>query len=324
MNIVSPIKPPTRDEADGRSEFARELVAGLHARPRQVAPKFFYDAVGSALFDRICELPEYYPTRTEIGIIVEHASDMARCVGANAEIIEFGAGSSRKIRLLIDALQTPQRFVPIDISGEHLHASTAALRQAYPALDIRPQVADFTRPLALPPRLPGHGQRVGFFPGSSIGNFDPPEIRRFLRQLAGQLRGGGLLIGTDLVKDPAILHAAYNDAAGVTAAFNRNVLARANRELDADFQVDDFAHYAFYNAPLQRIEMHLISRREQRVRVGGESFDFREGDSIHTENSYKFTMDGFRAMAIEAGFRPARAWFDAQRWFCLHWLEAPA
>ena len=184
---------------------------------------------------------------------------LRRSIGPNAEIVEFGAGSSRKIRLLLDALHRPQRFVPIDISGEHLHASADALREAYPALEIRPVVADFTRPVALPPRMPGHGARVGFFPGSSIGNFDPHEARRFLRQLANQLRGGGLLIGIDLVKDPAILHAAYNDAAGVTAAFNRNLLVRANRELGADFEVNDFAHYAFYNAPLQRIEMHLGS-----------------------------------------------------------------
>jgi dimethylhistidine N-methyltransferase len=320
MNTVPLFQTSSGDECD---EFACELTQGLRSKPRQVSPKFFYDAAGSALFDRICELPEYYPTRTEIGILNEHANDIAASIGPKAEIVEFGAGSSRKIRLLLDALYRPQRFVPIDISGEHLHASADALREAYPALEIRPVVADFTRPVALPPRMPGHGARVGFFPGSSIGNFDPHEARRFLRQLANQLRGGGLLIGTDLVKDPAILHAAYNDAAGVTAAFNRNLLVRANRELGADFEVNDFAHYAFYNAPLQRIEMHLISRCDQHVHLGDETFHFAEGDSIHTENSHKFTVEGFHAMAIEAGFRPSASWCDAQRWFCLHWLEAP-
>ncbi|MEC5385078.1 L-histidine N(alpha)-methyltransferase [Uliginosibacterium sp. H3] len=309
---------------DDPSEFAQELAAGLRARPRQVSPKFFYDATGSALFDQICELPEYYPTRTELAILQEHAADMAGLIGANAEIIEYGAGASRKVRLLLDALERPQRFVPIDISGEHLHASAAVLRADYPALDVRPVVADFTRPVALPPRLPGHGRRVGFFPGSSIGNFDPAEARRFLRLLAGQLRGGGLLIGTDLVKDPLTLHAAYNDAAGVTAAFNRNLLVRANRELDAGFRVNDFAHYAFYNPQQQRIEMHLVSRCAQQVRIADERFDFAAGDAIHTENSYKFTVEGFQALAAEVGFRARASWFDAQRWFCMHWLEAPA
>jgi dimethylhistidine N-methyltransferase len=315
--------PAVAEGADALEGFAGELAAGLHARPRQVSPKFFYDAAGSALFDQICELPEYYPTRTELGILREHADDMARLIGPNAEIVEYGAGASRKVRLLLDALERPQRFVPIDISGEHLHASAATLRADYPALEVRPVVADFTRPVALPPRLPGHGLRVGFFPGSSIGNFDPHEARRFLRQVAGQLRGGGLLIGTDLIKDPATLHAAYNDAAGVTAAFNRNLLVRANQELGADFSVEDFAHYACYNAQQQRIEMHLISRRDQQVCMGEDVFEFREGDSIHTENSYKFTVEGFQALAIEAGFRPAGIWRDPQNWFCLHWLEAP-
>jgi len=323
MNAL-PLFPALAEEPGEFNEFAHELAASLRAHPRQVSPKFFYDAAGSALFDQICELPEYYPTRTELGILHEHAADMAARIGPHAEIVEYGAGSSRKVRVLLDALEQPQRFVPVDISGEHLHASTATLRAAYPALEVRPVVADFTRPVALPSRLPGHGLRVGFFPGSSIGNFDPLEARRFLRQLAGQLRGGGLLIGTDLIKDPAILHAAYNDAAGVTAAFNRNLLVRANRELGADFRINDFAHYAFYNAQQQRIEMHLISRCGQQVSIGDESFDFSEGDSIHTENSYKFTVEGFHALAIEAGFRPAATWCDARRWFCLHWLEAPA
>ena len=292
------------------------------ARPRAISPKFFYDAAGSALFDQICTLPEYYPTRTEIGILDRHAGEIAACVGEGAEIVEFGAGSVLKIRRLLDALERPARFLPIDISGEHLHAAADALRADYPTLAIEPVVADFTKPLALPKPL-GGGRRFGFFPGSSIGNFTPEEAVRFLRQAAVLLRGGGMLIGVDLVKDPQRLHAAYNDAAGVTAAFNRNLLARANRELGADFDPGAFAHYAFFNPQASRIEMHLISSRRQCVTVAGQCFDFEEGEHIHTENSYKFTVDAFRRLATLAGFKPGPVWCDEARWFSLHWLAAP-
>lgn len=316
------------------SEFARELLAGLSRQPRQIAPKFFYDAAGSALFDRICELPEYYPTRTELALLTERAPEIAACIeksigesfGAGADIIEFGAGSSRKVRVLLDALPA-RRFVPIDISGEHLHAAAEELRADHPGLDVHPIAADFTRPLDLPALPPdAHGRavpRVGFFPGSSIGNFTPPEALRFLRQSAGLLRGGGLLIGVDLVKEPALLHAAYNDAEGVTAAFNLNLLARANRELGANFELSQFAHYAFYQPTLQRIEMHLVSRRAQHVRVCGHVFDFAEGDSVHTENSHKFSIDGFRSLAVRAGYEPGPVWCDAQQLFSIHWLALP-
>lgn len=303
-------------------DFGLALVDGLRASPRSVSPKFFYDAAGSSLFDRICALPEYYPTRTEIGILRKHASEIAACIGPHAQIIEFGAGSVVKIRLLLDALPQPRCFVPIDISGEHLHRAVEGLRRDYPAITMLPMVADFTRPLSLP-RLPGPGRRVGFFPGSSLGNFTSAQAARFLREAARRLRGGGMLIGVDLVKDPTVLHAAYNDASGVTAAFNRNLLMRANRELAADFIPECFAHYAFYNAPLQRIEMHLISTEAQQVMIAGHRFDFLEGDSIHTENSYKFTVDGFQDLATAAGFVPGRVWCDPHHWFSLHWLEAP-
>lgn len=305
------------------SAFARDLLAGLAARPRVVSPKYFYDAAGSALFDRICALPEYYPTRTELAIFAEHAADMADHIGPQADLIEFGAGSVKKIRLLLDTLAAPRRFVPIDISGEHLQSAAADLRRDYPALDVHPIVADFTRPFVLPPQLGGSARRVGFFPGSSLGNFLPEEALRFLRMAANLLRGGGLLIGIDLVKDPALLHAAYNDAAGVTAAFNRNLLVRANRELDADFDVDAFAHHACYNPFLRRIEMHLISLRTQQVQVCGRRFAFDEGDTIHTENSHKFSVEGFRQLAREAGFTPGTVWCDDARRFSVHWLHAP-
>ncbi|RZT93640.1 L-histidine N(alpha)-methyltransferase [Rivibacter subsaxonicus] len=308
------------------SEFGRELLAGLERRPRSVPPKFFYDAAGSALFDRICELPEYYPTRTELRILADHAPEIARCIGPHADIIEFGAGSSRKVRLLLEALQQPRRFVPIDISAEHLHAAADLLRLEHPGLLVQPLAADFTRPFDLPALPPGPGpvRRVGFFPGSSIGNFSPDEALHFLRDAAALLRGsavpGGMLVGVDLVKDAGLLHAAYNDAAGVTAAFNLNLLARANRELGADFELDGFEHYAFYEPRLQRVEMHLLSRRAQRVHLAGQAFDFAAGQGLHTENSYKYGVDGFRELAARAGFVPGPVWCDARRWFSLHWL----
>lgn len=302
------------------SDFEREMAAALGSRPRTISPKFFYDAAGSRLFDRICDLPEYYPTRTEFALLGEHADEMAALFGAGADLIEFGAGSVTKVRLLLDAWRQPGRFVPVDISAEHLHQSAAQLRLDYPQLDVQPLAADFTRPLPLPQ---GAARRVGFFPGSSIGNFGPVDAVRFLRQAAHSLAGGGLLIGVDLVKDPAVLHAAYNDAAGVTAAFNRNLLARANRELGTDFDVDAFAHYAFYDPRHQRIEMHLLSRCAQTVTLAGREFDFAEGESLHTENSHKFTIDSFRTLARQAGFEPRQVWVDADRLFSVHWLAAP-
>lgn len=301
------------------AEFARELIAGLSVRPRRISPKWFYDGAGSRLFEQICALPEYYPTRTELALLDRHAAEFAELIGNGCEIVEFGAGATRKVRVLLGAIDAPARFVPVDISGEHLIDAADALRAEHPTLDIRPVIGDFTRPLALPPAA---GRRVGFFPGSSIGNFDPPQAAALLRHFATLLAGGGLLIGVDLVKDPTLLHAAYNDSAGVTAAFNLNLWARANREAGADFDLAQWAHSAFYNAPLRRIEMHLVSRRAQRVAVSGVDFDFAEGDSVHTENSYKYTVPGFQALAREAGFAPVACWTDPARRFSLHWLAS--
>ncbi|HMA07014.1 MAG TPA: L-histidine N(alpha)-methyltransferase [Ramlibacter sp.] len=312
-------------QVDGPSAaFAHDLIAALAARPRSISPKYFYDAHGSELFDRICELPEYYPTRTELSILSRHAREIAAHIGPRAEIVEFGAGSLRKVRLLLDAAERPARYLPIDISGEHLARSAAALQRDYRGLDVQPVVADYTQRLLLPAAPPGAGRRVGFFPGSTIGNFAPPEALHFLRLAAQVLRGGALLLGADLVKDPAMLHAAYNDAQGVTAQFNLNLLARANRELGASFALEQFAHSAFYNAPQQRIEMHLMSRCRQRVVVDGHSFELDEGDTLHTENSYKFTIEGLRTLALQAGFRPGPVWTDDARMFSVHWLNAPA
>lgn len=314
----SPVAP-----ASAASPFARDLVAALANRPHAISPKYFYDAAGSRLFDRICELPEYYPTRTELAILERHAAEMAALAGPRAEIIEFGAGSLQKVRLLLQAFEAPARYLPIDISGEHLAASAAALREDFPALEVQPVAADYTQHLPLPAPPAGGGRRIGFFPGSTLGNFTPAEARRFLATTARVLRGGALLLGADLVKDPHVLHAAYNDAQGVTAAFNLNLLARANRELGANFDVERFAHYACYNAPEQRIEMHLVSRARQAVTVAGQRFELDEGESVHTENSYKFTIDGLRDLARRAGFRPGPVWTDPDRLFSVHWLHAP-
>jgi dimethylhistidine N-methyltransferase len=303
--------------------FAKDLLATLAQTPRSIAPKYFYDQEGSRLFDQICELPEYYPTRTELAILQGRAAEIAAQMGPNAELVEFGAGSLTKVRLLLDAMQSPSRYVPIDISGEHLAGAARALKADYPQLDVVPVVADYTQAFVLPHSAPGSGQRVGFFPGSTVGNFTPTEAVDFFRMAAKVLKGGALLVGADLIKDPGVLHAAYSDAQGVTAAFNLNLLARANRELGANFDLTQWAHSAFYNAPLQRIEMHLMSCARQLVRVQGQVFSFEEGETLHTENSYKFTIDGLRALAIAGGFTPGPVWTDADKRFSLHWLHAP-
>jgi len=306
--------------------FLLDLTSGLNARPRSIPPKYFYDAAGSALFDHICALPEYYPTRTEVGILECHATEMAGLMGNDIDLLEFGAGSLRKVRLLLQGFRQHNcacRYVPIDISGEHLTSAARQLSADFPALRVRPVVCDYTTLAKLPDAERPTQRRIGFFPGSTIGNMHPTEAQAFLSRAASLLSGGGLLIGVDLVKSPALLHAAYNDAQGVTAAFNLNLLARANRELDADFDLAGFAHHALYQPVLQRIEMHLVSKRRQRVTIGDAQYMFEEGESIHTENSYKFTMDGFRQLATRAGFVPEATWLDARRSFSVHWLAAP-
>lgn len=307
------------DEVTGG--FADALTAGLR-RPRKSVPcKYLYDAAGAVLFERICEQPEYYPTRTEFSLLREHAVQMARIAGPDAELVEFGAGAGRKVRVLLDAMENPRAYVPIDISAEALSDGARGVAAAFPGLEVEPLIADYTRPLRLPT---ARGRRIGFFPGSTIGNFPPDDALAFLRRLADLLRGGGLLIGVDLVKDPCELHAAYNDHAGVTAAFNRNLLHRANREAGADFRPDRFAHYAFYNPEQRRIEMHLTSRCAQVVHVGPQRIAFAEGETIHTEDSYKYTVQSFQELAEQAGFRPRRAWVDGDCRFSLHWLDAAA
>ncbi|MES2950767.1 MAG: L-histidine N(alpha)-methyltransferase [Pseudomonadota bacterium] len=304
-------------------EFLLDLKHGLARQQKNISPKYFYDAEGSRLFDAICTLPEYYPTRTELSILHRHAREIALHIGPHAEIIEFGAGSMQKVRVLLDAMDRPLRYIPLDISGEHLFEAAEKLRKAYPTLEVEPLVTDYTRDLVLPPDVPPEGRRVGFFPGSTLGNFEPLDALRFMRMCAKTLQGGAMILGADLVKHPDTLHAAYNDGQGITADFNRNVLVRANRELGADFELDQFAHSAFYNAPYQRIEMHLMSMRPQKVRVGDTSYAFAQGETLHTENSYKFTVDGLHQLAARAGFTPGQSWTDPDHKFCLLWLDAP-
>ena len=304
-------------------QFMQDMQAALSHTPKSISPKYFYDQAGSALFDRICDLPEYYPTRTELSILQMHAADMARHMGEHADIIEFGAGSLHKIRLLLNAASKPARYVPMDISGAHLQAASAVLQNEFKDLLIQPMVGDYTSDWQLPTPLPHAGKRVAFFPGSTIGNFSPQQAKTFFQNCAQHLKGGALLLGVDLIKSPDVLHAAYNDAQGVTAAFNLNLLARANRELGCDFDVTQFAHSAFYNAPLQRIEMHLLSLKAQTVHLKGKAYAFHEGETLHTEYSHKFTIAGVQQAAQSAGLQAATVWTDPQHLFGLLWLDIP-
>lgn len=314
------------DLAPKAESFRDAVVDGLGRRPKAIPCKFLYDARGSALFDEICALPEYYPTRTEIGILEANAAAIAAAIGPGAQVIEFGSGSSRKIRILLDALCAPAVYAPVDISGVHLQRSARDLAGSYPQVPVVAVCADYTRPFRLPP-LPGDGtaKRVGFFPGSTIGNFEPAEAVAFLAQAARLLGPGGeMLVGVDLKKDAAILDAAYNDSAGVTAAFNLNLLARANRELDAGFDLARFAHDAFYNADAGRIEIYIRSEIDQVVRCAGQVFRFAAGERVHTEYSCKYTVPEFQALAARAGFRALQVWTDPRQLFSLHSLRVTA
>ena len=303
-------------------DFRAAVLAGLAQPQKQVPAKFFYDARGSQLFDRICELEAYYPTRTETGLLRRHAGEIAAAAGPEATLVEFGSGSSRKVRILLDGLEAPAAYVPIDISRAHLVAAAQVLAEDYPGLPVVAVCADYTRDFALPGEVPA-GVPLGFFPGSTLGNFAPVEAAGFLRRIAGLVGpGGGLLIGIDLQKDEAILHAAYNDPEGVTAAFNLNLLGRMRRELGAELDLEGFRHEAHYNRARGCIEMHLVSRRRQKIVIGERSFDLEQGETIHTEDSRKYTLDGFRAQAQAAGWRPLEAWVDDRRLFSLHYLVA--
>ncbi len=301
--------------------FRADVLRGLARSQKRLPSKYFYDAVGSRLFDRICELDEYYPTRTEFGIMRTHAGEMAERCGPKCLLVELGAGSLTKVRLLLDRLDRPAGFVPVDVSGEHLEASADELRDDYPRLDVQPICADFTADFALPARA--CARRVVYFPGSTLGNFDPAEADDLLRRIARSVGpGGGLLLGVDLRKDRCVLEAAYNDVLGVTATFNRNLLVRINRELGADFDPGSFRHRAFYNAARSRIEMHLVSRIDQTVRLGDAEIRFRRGESIHTENSHKYDMAELARRAAACGLRTDATWTDSQSYFAVMYLTA--
>ncbi len=303
--------------------FAASVLAGLGAPRKRLEAKYFYDEAGSRLFDRICELDEYYPTRTETAILREKAGDLARLVPEGAALIEPGAGSLAKTRILLDALPGLGAYVPVDISGAHLQRAAARLRRDHPGLPVRPVAGDFTKGITLPPADRGR-PGVVFFPGSTIGNFEKEAARALLAGFAAIPGVAALVIGVDLVKDPDRLVRAYDDREGVTAAFNLNLLARINRELGGDFDLAGFAHEARWNADASRIEMHLVSLHTQSVRVLGHRFNFRAGESIHTENSHKFTPAGFRALAGAAGWAPADLWLDPDRLFSVHVMVPPA
>ena len=307
---------------DSDETFRRSVLAGLSAEQKALEAKYFYDERGSKLFDAITALEEYYPTRAEAALLQTHAAEIAAFVGPGACLVEFGSGSSVKTRILLDALPDLACYVPIDISGAHLIATAEALAGDY-SFPVVPVAGDYTGDLALPAAVPA-ARRVGFFPGSTIGNFDPDQATAFLQQ-ARRLLGAGarFLIGADLQKDTGRLVAAYDDAEGVTAAFNLNLLARINRELGGDFDLDAFRHEARYNAAAARIEMHLVSRRAQTVSVAGRRFGFAEGETIHSENSYKYTLESFAALAQEGGWTVAAQWRDPEGLFSLHGLVAP-
>lgn len=314
-----------RAELDDRAEFNDAVLAGLQRTERAIPAKFLYDARGSALFDAICELPEYYLTRTETEILRGCAGDIAGLAGPGCALVEFGSGSSVKSRLLIEAMRELVAYVPIDISRQHLDATAGRLRRDYPGLKVEPVCADYMSLSQLPAEVSAARRRIGFFPGSTIGNLEPAEATAFLRRARGLLgEGGALVLGCDLKKDPRRLHDAYNDAAGVTAQFTLNLLRRMNRELDANFDLAAFVHEAFYNPVEGRIEIYFRSLKAQTVSVAGRSFAFHDGDRVHTEYSYKYDDAGIDLMARSAGFTIARTWTDPGRLFAVvHLLATP-
>ena len=303
------------------SAFARDVIEDLSQHPKRLSPKYFYDAAGSELFEQITRLPEYYPTRTELGILRDRGSAISSIIPAGAALVEFGAGATTKVRLLLEQCAFGA-YVPVDISGDFLKTQADALRKDFPDLDVYPVAADFTAPFALPEAAKAM-PKVGFFPGSTLGNFEPDEACAFLRSARDILgRDAQMVIGVDLEKDERLLCEAYNDEAGVTARFNLNVLVRINRELGGNFDISAFSHRAVYNRDHHRIEMHLISRKALTARVLGKNFSFRAGESIHTESSYKYSLDRFTALARGSGWTPLESWIDPAGMFSVHALEA--
>ena len=312
-----------RDIFEPGGDFADAVLSGLAQTPKVVPARYFYDAAGSALFEAITALPEYYPTRTEVGLLTAHAAEVAATAGPGRAVIEFGSGSSIKTPLLLRAIQ-PSAYVPIDISADFLAESAAALASAFPGLPVTPLAGDFTHPLALPDSIDGL-PKIGFFPGSTLGNLTPPAAVDLLRSFAATLGGDAwLLIGLDLRKDRATLEAAYDDAQGVTAAFNLNVLHRINAELGGTLDPTAFRHVARWNGDAGRVEMHLEARRALDFSVAGQSFRMAAGETIHTENSYKWTLDEARLLARAGGWDPRTVWLDSGARFGLHLWQVAA
>jgi len=309
------------DFKPGLESFLAEVLIGLHKPQKELPSKYFYDARGSQFFERICELKEYYITRIEASIMQAHIREMVELIGPQVLVIEHGCGNCEKVRFLIDHLNDPVAFIPIDISQKQLLHVAKELASIYPRLQVLPVCADYTNSFELPIPKQSSKRTVVYFPGSTISNFDPIPAKHFLEHVANLCRpDGALLIGVDLKKDPAVLHGAYNDSAGITAAFNLNLLERINRELYSDFQLDGFQHYAFYNPRESRVEMHLISQRDQVVHINRQTISFARGESIWTESSYKYNLDEFEQMAAAAGFRVERVWVDERQWFSVQYL----
>lgn len=316
---LNPDRAPRAAQASEGGDICADVVHGLSGTQKTLPPKLFYDHVGARLFERICTLDEYYLTRSELSILRDRAGEIAEFMGPKVALIEYGSGAATKVRYLLDALREPAAYVPIDISHEQLGRVAGDIAADYPALAVRPIYGDYTRLLPLP-HLPPHSRRVAFFPGSTIGNFHPAEAAAFLTRIRRTVgSGGALVMGVDRRKDAAVLHAAYDDARGVTAMFNRNVLRRINRELGADFDLASFRHVAFFNDDASRIEMHLESTADQTVHVAGRTFEFETGETIWTESSYKYDEEQLAAIAGAAGFRVERLWTDAKGLF---WVTA--
>ena len=309
----------------GREQFLFEVRSGLRKPQKELPTKYFYDEHGSHFFESICSLDEYYIPDTEESIMLSHISDIVGLIGPKVRLIEYGSGSCKKIRFLLDNLVDPTAYITIDISQEQLLNVTGELAADYPDLELLPVCADYTNSFEIPATIGKYNRTVGYFPGSTIGNFHPVMARQFLEYIAQACgTGSALLIGVDLKKDPAVLHSAYNDAQGVTSAFNLNLLKRINRELGCDFQVDSFRHYAFYNPNKGRIEMHLVSMGEQSVNLDGETIYFKKGETIWTESSYKYTLKEFEEIANTAGFKVRCTWTDERQWFSVQYLETTA
>ena len=304
-----------------RAKILADVLGGLRAPQKWIAPMYFYDARGSALFDRICELPEYYLTRAELSILELHGREIAEALGARVVLIEPGSGAGEKARKLLTLLESPAAYVPVEISRDHLIASAESLDERFPGVQVIPVCADFSQPFDIPADVEG-ARRALFFPGSTIGNFAPDRAATLLRNFTAIVgRDGHVLIGVDVRKDVATLERAYNDAAGVTAEFNMNVLRRLNAELGADFDLAAFSHRAVWNEEQSRIEMQLICSRAHTVHIGGETISFEAGEYIHTESSYKYSLDGFAALAARGGLAVERVWCDSERLFSVQLLQ---